>query len=76
MPSPFVDWDRVPPFVREAVEDFPFTGPNEVAEFMALLVARIKSRLLNLPEPDESLRATDERAEWSWDLYSEMVWIS
>lgn len=67
-----VEWARIPSFIREAVEDFPFRTHPEAAEFFALLVARIRSRLRSLPSANGP-RCTDRRSEWSWDLYAEMV---
>ena len=70
---PSVDWTRVPQFIREGVEDFPFLNATEAAEFLLLLVARVKSRLKDLPVAPRYGISTGFRADWSWDLYFEMV---
>lgn len=68
-----VQWSRIPPFIREGVERFPFHSHHEAIEFFALLVDRVASRLRSLPSADNCPQSTDRRAEWSWDLRAEMV---
>jgi hypothetical protein len=68
-----VDWARVPTFIKDAVQRFPFSNKTEAAEFLLLLTSRVRARLASLPPSLEGPLATDHRAVWSWNLYHEMV---
>lgn len=44
-----VRWERVSPFIREAVEVFPFQNQAEASEFLDILTTRARTRLAILP---------------------------
>lgn len=49
-----LDWSLLPFFMKEAVEDFPFEDTIEAQMYSDLLVSRMRCRLINAPDMDES----------------------
>ena len=49
-----VNWNLIPTFVKEAVEDLPFKSTDEAQDFSDLMTSWMRSRLLQAPEMDES----------------------
>jgi hypothetical protein len=55
-----INWNLIPPFLKEAVEDFPFESTEEAQTFMDLMVSRMRCRLLQAPDVDDLPHLIDE----------------
>lgn len=49
-----VNWTLIPPFLKEAIIDFPFESTADAQDFSNLMVSRMRCRLLQAPELDDS----------------------
>lgn len=49
-----INWTVIPPFLKEAVIEFPFESTDNAQDFSDLMMSRMRGRLLQAPEPDDS----------------------